>query len=177
VEIALGAKGLIEVELVCSTQAWGRGAKDDIHSSYKAELDTPSGGWSSALDVGVGRRQRPAIDGWFEHVKPLTDRSEADIAQHVAETNEADVKSCWVCSAGVRDLSYEDALDRLASQPTSTSKECTPVIPAPAVKTVLPSKAVAKLDFRLVPDQTAAEAAEKLKAHLAKRGYGDIEVR
>src|ERR1700738_5126874 len=40
VEIALGAKGLIEVELVCATEKWGRGAKDDIHSSYKAELDS-----------------------------------------------------------------------------------------------------------------------------------------
>ena len=46
----------------------------------------------------------------------------------------------------------------------------------PGGKTVLPSKATAKLDFRLVPDQTAADAAAKLKAHLAKRGYEDIEV-
>jgi len=47
----------------------------------------------------------------------------------------------------------------------------------PGGKTVLPSKATAKLDFRLVPDQTAVEAAAKLKAHLAKRGFDDIEVK
>src|ERR1700676_4801771 len=40
VEIALGAKGVVELELMCSTEKWGRGAKDDIHSSYKAELDS-----------------------------------------------------------------------------------------------------------------------------------------
>lgn len=41
----------------------------------------------------------------------------------------------------------------------------------------MPFKATAKLNFRLVPDQTAADAETKLKAHLAKRGYGDIEVK
>ena len=47
----------------------------------------------------------------------------------------------------------------------------------PGGKTILPHQAVAKLDLRLVPDMTAAEALAALKAHLAKRGYGDIEVR
>ena len=44
-------------------------------------------------------------------------------------------------------------------------------------KTILPSRAVAKIDLRLVPDQTAADCIAKLKAHLAKRGFGDIEVK
>src|SRR5262249_38202709 len=43
-------------------------------------------------------------------------------------------------------------------------------------KTILPGRAVAKMDLRLVPDMKAKEAAEALKAHLAKRGFGDIEV-
>ena len=43
-------------------------------------------------------------------------------------------------------------------------------------KTILPHRAVAKLDLRLVPDMTAAGALAALKAHLVKRGFGDIEV-
>jgi acetylornithine deacetylase/succinyl-diaminopimelate desuccinylase-like protein len=46
----------------------------------------------------------------------------------------------------------------------------------PGGKTVLPGRAEAKLDFRLVPNMTRDEAVEKLKAHLAQRGFGDIEV-
>jgi acetylornithine deacetylase/succinyl-diaminopimelate desuccinylase-like protein len=178
VEIALGAKGMIEVELVCSTQAWGRGAKDDIHSSYKAELDSAVWRMVKALSTLVSEDGNdPAIDGWFEHVKPLTDRQKQIIAQHVAATNEADVKKLLGVQRWVRDLSYEDALDRLASQPTVNIEGMYAGYTGPGGKTVLPSKAVAKLDFRLVPDQTAAEAAEKLKTHLARRGYGDIEVK
>jgi acetylornithine deacetylase/succinyl-diaminopimelate desuccinylase-like protein len=46
----------------------------------------------------------------------------------------------------------------------------------PGGKTVLPHKAVAKIDMRLVPDMTAADTLAKLKAHLAKQGFADIEV-
>jgi acetylornithine deacetylase/succinyl-diaminopimelate desuccinylase-like protein len=41
---------------------------------------------------------------------------------------------------------------------------------------MLPHKAVAKLDLRLVPDMTFEGSIAALKAHLAKRGFGDIEV-
>ena len=46
----------------------------------------------------------------------------------------------------------------------------------PGGKTVLPSRATAKLDMRLVPNQTLDDCIAKLKAHLAKRGYGDIAI-
>jgi len=47
----------------------------------------------------------------------------------------------------------------------------------PGGKTILPGRAVAKLDLRLVPDMTAAGSLAALQAHLAKRGFSDIEVR
>src|SRR3546814_12482157 len=42
--------------------------------------------------------------------------------------------------------------------------------------TILPGRAVAKLDLRLVPNQTRAEAEKKLRAHLDKHGFTDVEV-
>jgi acetylornithine deacetylase/succinyl-diaminopimelate desuccinylase-like protein len=177
VAIDLGAKGLIEVELVCSSERWGRGAHDDIHSSYKAELDSPVWRMVKALGTLVSEDGNdPAIDGWFEHVRPLSERQKAMIADQVAHTDEAQVKRFMGVQHWVRDLSYRDALERLASQPTVNIEGMYAGYTGPGGKTVLPSKATVKLDFRIVPDQTAEEAAAKLKAHLAKRGYGDIEV-
>jgi acetylornithine deacetylase/succinyl-diaminopimelate desuccinylase-like protein len=43
-------------------------------------------------------------------------------------------------------------------------------------KTVLPSKAMAKIDFRLVPDQDPHDILQKLQAHLKAEGYDDIQV-
>ena len=45
----------------------------------------------------------------------------------------------------------------------------------PGGKTILPGRAVAKLDLRLVPNQTRKEAVSKLRAHLDKRGFTDVE--
>ena len=177
VEIALGAKGLIEVELVSSTDKWGRGAKDDIHSSTKAFLDSAVWHLVKALNTLTSEDGNdPAIDGWFEHVKPLTDRQKQIIADKVTASPEADAKKLMGVQHWVRDLEYRDALERLASQPTVNIEGMYAGYTGPGGKTILPSKAVAKLDFRLVPDQTAKDAAAKLKAHLAKRGFGDIEV-
>jgi len=177
VQVALGAKGAVEVELVCSTARWGRGAKDDIHSSYKAELDSAVWRMVKALSTLVSEDGNdPAIDGWFEHVKPLTQRQKQLIAEHVAGTNEADVKKLLGVQHWVHDLSYREALERLASQPTVNIEGMYAGYTGPGGKTILPAKATVKLDLRLVPDQTAAEAEAKLRAHLDKRGYGDIEV-
>ncbi len=46
----------------------------------------------------------------------------------------------------------------------------------PGGKTILPHRAVAKIDMRLVPDMKMADAVAALEAHLAKHGFGDIEV-
>jgi acetylornithine deacetylase/succinyl-diaminopimelate desuccinylase-like protein len=45
------------------------------------------------------------------------------------------------------------------------------------VKTILPHKATAKLDSRLVPNQTPQEALRLIRAHLDARGFRDVEVR
>ena len=73
-------------------------------------------------------------------------------------------------------MSWEQALEMLVSRPTINIEGLVGGYTGPGGKTILPGRAVAKIDMRLVPDMTAAEALAALKAHLAKRGFGDIEV-
>ena len=177
VSINLGAKGVIELELVSSGAHWGRGPAKDIHSSLKAELDSPAWRLVEALSTLVSADGNdPAIDGWFEHVKPLTARDKELIALGVKARDEATVKKHMGVQHWVRDLSFLDAQERLASQPTVNIEGLVGGYTGVGGKTILPSRAVAKLDLRLVPDQTYADCVAKLKAHLAKRGFGDIEV-
>ena len=44
-------------------------------------------------------------------------------------------------------------------------------------KTVIPSKAMAKMDFRLVPNQDPEDIVQKLRHHLNDEGFGDIEIK
>ena len=73
-------------------------------------------------------------------------------------------------------MSWREALELLMSRPTVNIEGLVGGYTGPGGKTILPHRAVAKLDLRLVPDMTAAEALAALKAHLAKRGFGDVEV-
>src|SRR2546428_9645221 len=76
----------------------------------------------------------------------------------------------------VHDVSWREALELLMSRPTVNIEGLVGGYTGTGGKTILPHRAVAKLDLRLVPDMTAAEALAALKAHLAKRGFEDIEV-
>src|SRR5207253_6116205 len=71
---------------------------------------------------------------------------------------------------------WEQANERLESQPTVNIEGLVGGYTGPGGKTILPHRAVAKIDMRLVPDMKAADALAALKAHLAERGFGDIEV-
>jgi acetylornithine deacetylase/succinyl-diaminopimelate desuccinylase-like protein len=99
------------------------------------------------------------------------------IAEAARRLSEAEAKKLLGVERWVHDVSWREALELLISRPTVNIEGLVGGYTGPGGKTILPGKAVAKLDLRLVPDMTAAEALAALKAHLAKKGFGDIEVR
>ncbi len=175
--LSLGAKGAIELQLISSGAKWGRGPSKDVHSSLMANVDSPAWHLIKALNTLVADDgHTPAIDGWFEHVQPLTARQKELIAADVAASNEADDMKSLGIKHWYKDEDHLTASYRLASQPTVNIQGLVSGYMGPGGKTVLPGRAEAKIDLRLVPDMTKDEAVSKLKAHLAKRGFGDIEV-
>jgi acetylornithine deacetylase/succinyl-diaminopimelate desuccinylase-like protein len=98
------------------------------------------------------------------------------VREHAAKTSEATVKQSLGVQHWVHDKDWVDSLMLLESRPTINIEGLVAGYTGPGGKTVLPHKAVAKIDMRLVPDMTAADTLGKLKAHLAKHGFPDIEV-
>jgi acetylornithine deacetylase/succinyl-diaminopimelate desuccinylase-like protein len=177
VSINLGAKGIVELELVSSGAHWGRGPAKDLHSSYKAAVDSPTWRLIEALQTLVtADGNKPAVDGWYEHVKPLTARQKELIAQSVRIRNEAAEMKAMGIQHWIDDLPFEKAMNRLAAEPTINIEGLVAGYTGPGGKTILPGRAVAKIDCRLVPDMTFNEAKQKLRAHLDKRGFTDIEI-
>src|SRR5216684_3216394 len=65
VTMTLGAKGVIECELISSGERWGRGPRKDVHSSNKARLDSPAWHLVEALATLVSPDGNdPAIEGF-----------------------------------------------------------------------------------------------------------------
>jgi acetylornithine deacetylase/succinyl-diaminopimelate desuccinylase-like protein len=177
VTVNLGAKGVIEVELTASGATWGRGPMRDVHSSFKSMVDSPVWRLVTALNTLVTPDgNTPAIDGWFENVRPLNETERALLRNASQRLTERQFKVGAATTRWIDDLPFLEALERYISQPTVNIEGIYGGYTGPGGKTVLPHKASAKLDLRLVPNQTAEEALTKLRAHLAKRGYADIQI-
>jgi acetylornithine deacetylase/succinyl-diaminopimelate desuccinylase-like protein len=177
VTINLGAKGVVELELVSSGERWGRGPKRDIHSSNKARVDSPAWHLVQALATLVSADgNTPAIEHLADKARPLSEAQRKMIAVAASRISEDATKKQMGVEHWIHDVSWREALEMLVSQPTVNIEGLVGGYTGPGGKTILPHRAVAKLDLRLVPDMTAAEALAALKAHLAKHGFGDIEV-
>ncbi|MDC8753265.1 M20/M25/M40 family metallo-hydrolase [Erythrobacter sp. sf7] len=175
--ITLGAKGAVEFQLVVGGETSDKYPKTDIHSSNHARIENPAWRLVKALDTLVADDgHTPVIDGWFENVRPLTDRQKQLIAESAKLNPEDQEKAALGVGRWIDDEDYITSLERFYSQPTVNIQGLIAGYTGPGGKTVLPGRAEAKLEFRLVPAMTKAEAVSKLKAHLAKRGFDDVQV-
>jgi acetylornithine deacetylase/succinyl-diaminopimelate desuccinylase-like protein len=177
VTVELGAKGVVELELVSSGEHWGRGPTHDVHSSVKACVDSPAWRLIHALNTLVSADgNTPAIAGFADKARPLSAAEKEMIATAAKRMDENLAKQAMGVTHWINDVGWEESIEMLLSRPTVNIEGLVGGYTGPGGKTILPHRAVAKMDLRLVPDMTAAEALAALKAHLAKQGFSDIEV-
>ncbi len=176
VTISLGAKGVVELELVSTGEKWGRGPDKTVHSSNKARLDSPAWHLVQALHTLVDRNGDPAIAGWSDAARPLSAAENAMLDAAAQRMDEASAKRSMGVKAWARDANWRQALADLAGRPTINIEGLVGGYTGPGGMTILPHKAAAKLDLRLVPDMTREGAVAKLRDHLQRNGFGDIEV-
>ena len=177
VEINLGAKGIVELELVSSGSKWGRGPAADVHSSLAAHIDSPVWRLVQALNVLVKPDgHTPAVEGFFDKVRPLSPELKKILDEAIPKRSEATTKKSLGVQKWIADETWDVSLRRLVTQPTINIEGLVAGYTGPGGKTILPHRGVAKIDMRLVPDMTAAGTLDLLKRHLAKHGFSDIEV-
>jgi len=167
--ITLGVKGILYVELEA------KGPVRDVHSSTGAIVANPAWRLVRALDTLKDEKDRILIPHWYRGIKPFTKEElkylKAEPLHETAIKGELGIKSFI---GGMKGLEAKKAL---AGKPTCTICGLVSGWTGPGSKTVLPSKALAKIDFRLVLGQKPRILLAELKRHLKAKGYGDITVR
>jgi len=176
VTVSLGAKGVVELELVSTGEKWGRGPSKDIHSSLKAMVDSPAWRLIHALNTLVSADGNTIMVDNYPKPRPLSDQERALIAGSAARRSEAQSMKSLGVQHWIDDLPWQQANERLESQPTINIEGLVGGYTGPGGKTILPHRAVAKIDMRLVPDMKFADAVAALKQHLINHGFGDVEV-
>src|SRR5512143_360468 len=118
VPVSLGAKGVVELELVASGERWGRGPSRDIHSANRARLDSPAFHLVQALATLVTPGGDPAIDGFADAARPISPEEARMVDVGAARRDEALAKRQLGVSRWARDASWRQSLMDLVSRPT-----------------------------------------------------------
>ena len=164
----LGLKGVLSVELKA------KGASKDVHSARAPLIPNPAWRLVWALNKIKNERNQILIEGFYDNVKE-PQPEELKCLEGIPFEEEEDKKELGL-KEFLHGLTGKEALKALLYDPTCTINGFLAGYTGKGSKTVLPNKAFVKLDFRLVPDQMPNEIFEKLKRHLEKHGFHDIEI-
>jgi acetylornithine deacetylase/succinyl-diaminopimelate desuccinylase-like protein len=167
-ELVLGTKGLLYVQLDV------RGTGVDAHSGNAPIL--PSAAWRLVQALATLRAPggRVTIPGFYDAVRSPSDTELAALADQ-ADMDEK-LRAVYGIDRFVDGLAGAALRERLSFSPTCNLAGLGSGYTGEGSKTVLPAKAMAKIDFRLVPDQEPADILAKLRAHLDAHDYTDIAI-
>lgn len=166
----LGLRGICYVELSVTT------AQIDSHSGLGGSI-FPNSAWRLvwALNSLKDKDEHIRIKGHYDHILPPTER-DRQLMELLPETS-IEYKTRYGVDNFLSGLTDGVEL-RIAEvfQPTCTICGLTSGYQGPGSKTVLPAKASAKIDFRLVPNQVPEQILRQLRAHLDEEGFHDVEI-
>ena len=143
------------------------GPKIDLHSGiYGGAVANPAAALARLLSSLHDREGRIAIPGFYDDVDPLQEWERAAWKKLPVDADKEVLKE-----TGARELFGEagyTTLERIWARPTAEINGLGGGYQGPGTKTVIPSNTMAKLTFRLVPNQSAERVIELARKHLEK---------
>lgn len=166
----LGLRGICYVELEVET------ANQDIHSGLGGSI-FPNAAWRLvwALNSLKDEHENILIEGFYDDVLSLSEEEKAYFK--ALPDFSADYQKRYGIKRFLKDIEGGYAMNlEENTRPTCTICGLTSGYQGKGSKTVMPAKATAKIDFRLVPNQTPEKVLELLRAHLDRNGFEDIKI-
>lgn len=166
--VRCGHKGM------CYVQLTAKGANQDLHSRWATIVPNPAWRLLRALATLKSQREEVLIEGFYDDVDPITPEDEEAMRKMPFATDV--MKQNWGLISLLKNVDGLDALKTFLFTPTCNIAGFTSGYGGKGGKTVLPCTASAKLDMRLIPHQRPHDIYEKVKRHLAKHGFSDVQV-
>jgi len=167
--IVYAVRGLAFVEVEVT------GPDHDLHSGiFGGAVHNPIHALSAMIARLHDENGRVAIPGFYDRVRELDPEERAEMARIPFD------REVWLREAGVQTDWGEQGytiLERRTARPTLDVNGMWGGYIQDGTKTVLPSKAYAKISMRLVPDQKPAEIADLLAAYLTAIAPPTVRVR
>tara|TARA_B110000014_G_scaffold262664_1_gene257180 strand:+ start:1203 stop:2576 length:1374 start_codon:yes stop_codon:yes gene_type:complete len=167
--VGLGMKGLLYVELSANESI------RDVHSSFAPIIKNPAWRLIDALKTLRASDGKILIKGWHDDITPLS-KNDLKIIQR-EPFNANDFKKEYGIKEFVANKNSFEAKKALVAGPTCNIAGIESGYTGDGAKTVLPSSAKVKIDFRLVPKMDPKKQVKLLQRHLKKNGYADITIK
>jgi len=167
--IGLGMKGLLFVELSVKESI------RDAHSSLAVLIKNPAWRLIEAIHSLRNSDGKILIKNWYDDVIPFSKKDLEIISKEPFDQNafkkEFGVKSFVGNKKGL------DAKKALVGGTTCNIAGFISGYIGEGAKTVLPGRALVKIDFRLIPNMNPKKQIMLLKKHLKSKGFGDISIK
>jgi acetylornithine deacetylase/succinyl-diaminopimelate desuccinylase-like protein len=180
VSMYLGVKGILAFELEARGGPSGGPTNAEIHGSYKVLTDAPAIRLAQAIaSLTTPDGNTILVPGYYDPIRAPSDEEQRLVNGMLTKWNGTE-------EAHRRGLGVERWIDGMSGQASLMEYLFNTTLnvdgmwsgyTGPGMKTILPHVATAKLDSRLVPNQTPDSALALIRSHLAARGFGDLEVR
>lgn len=168
-QLSLGVKGMLYIEL------YSEGANTDLHSAQASIVESPIWRLVWALNLLKDKNERILIPGFYDDIIPLTNEDKEMIEHY--RLNESYLLNHLDISSFAGGLEGEELKIKHIFEPTCNICGIQSGYTGEGSKTVLPSKAFAKVDFRLVPGQDPEKILKDLRNYLDEHGFTDIGIR
>ena len=168
--LSLGMRGICYLELSVRT------ARRDVHSGLGGSL-FPNAAWrlTWALSTLKDAQEKILIPGFYDNVAPPTPQ-DLELLDKLPDES-AHLQEMFELPGFLNGLTGGLDFKRAAVfEPTCTICGINSGYLGQGAKTIVPATATAKLDFRLVPNQSPAEIISKLRAHLDAHGFDDVDI-
>jgi acetylornithine deacetylase/succinyl-diaminopimelate desuccinylase-like protein len=164
--VNLGLKGMLFVDMSL------QGPEKVVHSMYAPVVDNPMWYLIQALSTMKTIEGTILLEGFYDNIRdPEADEKSLVSAMSPDEDGMLESLGAREFREGVRGT---ELLMKLVFDPTCNINGVTGGYCGKGAKTIIPSRATASIDFRLVPDQDPDYVFEKLRSHLVKKGFGKI---
>lgn len=171
-EIHLGIKAILAVELRIKSHGI------DFWSGRAQLLQAKAATWRlvHCLATLLSPDGRILVDGWYDDLLPPDADDLFWLRNELAHFD----RPSLLGQLGVRgDFPYDDDIELLKAIHYGASCNIAGLAAGyggAGMKTIVPTEAVAKLDFRCPPNLEPAVQLEKLRAHLHRHGFDDVEI-
>ena len=167
--VGLGMKGLLYVELSVNESI------RDAHSSFATIIKNPAWRLIYVLNTLRNSDGRILINGWHDDILPLSKNDLKIIRKEPFDAS--DFKKEYGIKQFVGNKNAFEAKKALVAGPTCNIAGIESGYTGDGAKTVLPSSAKVKIDFRLVPNMDPKKQVKLLKHHLKRNGFSDISIK